>query len=45
LFLRYVQLYTCDPRDIMFEVNKTFAHARANVTVRLIRMGWQRKVT
>lgn len=45
LFVRNVQPHTCDPRDIMFEVNKALAHARANVTVRLIKMGYTEKVT
>jgi len=36
LFARNVQTHTCEPRDIMFEVNKALAHARANVTVRVI---------
>jgi hypothetical protein len=40
LFARNVQSHTCDPRDIMFEVNKTLAHAQANVTVRVIKMGY-----
>lgn len=33
LFVRNVQSHECDPRDIMFEVNKALAHARAHVTV------------
>jgi hypothetical protein len=43
LFVRNVQSHTCDPRDIMFEVNKALAHARAKVTVRLIKMGYTEK--
>jgi hypothetical protein len=40
LFAKNVQSYTCDPRDIIFEVNKALAYARASVTVRLIIMGY-----
>lgn len=43
LFVRNAQPHTCDPRDIMFEVNKALAHARAKVTVRLIKMGYTEK--
>lgn len=43
LFVRNVQSHCCDPRDIMFEVNKALAHARAHVTVRLIKMGYTEK--
>jgi hypothetical protein len=43
LFVRNVQPHTCDPRDIMFEIDKALAHARANVTVRLIKMGYTEK--
>jgi hypothetical protein len=43
LFVRKVQSHTCDPRDIMFEVNKALAHARAKVIVRLIKMGYTEK--
>jgi hypothetical protein len=43
LFGRNVQSHTCDPRDIMFEVNKALAHARANMTVRVIKMGYMEK--
>jgi hypothetical protein len=43
LFVRNVQSHNCDPRDIMFEVNKALAHARAHVTVRLIKMGYTDK--
>jgi hypothetical protein len=43
LFVRNAQPHTRDPRDIMFEVNKALAHARANVTVRLIKMGYTEK--
>jgi hypothetical protein len=38
LFTRDSQSHDCDPRDIMFEVNKALAHARAHVTVRLIKL-------
>lgn len=43
LFVRNVQSHSCDPRDIMFEVNKALAHARAHVTVRLTKMGYTDK--
>jgi hypothetical protein len=43
LFVRNVKSYTCDPRDIMFEVNKALANSRAYVTVRLIKMGYTDK--
>ena len=43
LFARNVQTHTCDPRDVMFEVNKALAHARADVTVRVIKMGYTEK--
>jgi hypothetical protein len=43
LLVRNVQNHTCDPRDIMFEVNKALAHAKARVTVRLIKMGYTEK--
>lgn len=43
LFVRNVQSHCSDPRDIMFEVNKALAHARAHVTVRLIKMGYTEK--
>lgn len=43
LFVRNVQSHCCDPRDIMFEVNKALAHARAQVTVRLIKMVYTEK--
>jgi len=43
LFARNVQTHTCDPRDIMFEDNKALAHARADVTVRVIKMGYTEK--
>jgi hypothetical protein len=33
LFARNSQSRACDPRDIMFEVNKALAHARAHVAV------------
>lgn len=38
LFSRNVHSYTCDPREIMLEVNRALALARAHVTVRLIKM-------
>jgi hypothetical protein len=43
LFVRNVQSSNRDPRDIMFEVNKALANARAHVTVRLIKMGYTDK--
>jgi hypothetical protein len=43
LFVRNVQSHNRDPRDIMFEVNKALANARAHVTVRLIKMGYTEK--
>ena len=43
LFVRNAQSSNCDPRDIMFEVNKALANARAHVTVRLIKMGYTDK--
>ena len=43
LFVRNVLSHTCDPRDIMFEVNKALAHARVKLTVRLIKMGYMEK--
>lgn len=43
LFVRNVQTHSCDPRDIMFEVKKAPAHARAHVTVRLTSMGYTEK--
>lgn len=43
MIARNVQIHTCDPRDIMLEVNKALAHARANVTVRVIKMGYTEK--
>jgi hypothetical protein len=43
LFVRNVQSHNCDPRDIMFEVNKALAHARVHVTVRLTKMGYTGK--
>jgi uncharacterized protein involved in exopolysaccharide biosynthesis len=33
LFVRNRQPHCCNPRDIMFEVNKALAHSRADVTV------------
>jgi hypothetical protein len=43
LFVKNVQSHNYGPRDIMFEVNKALAHARAHVTVRLIKMGYTDK--
>jgi hypothetical protein len=43
LFVRNVQSYNRDPRDIIFEVNKALTNARAYVTVRLIEMGYTEK--
>lgn len=43
LFVRNVQSHDCDPRDIMFEVNKALAHSRAHVTVRLTQMAYTGK--
>jgi len=43
LFVRNVQPHDCDPRDILFEVNKALAHARAHVTVRLTKMEYTEK--
>ena len=43
MLVRNVQSHTCDPRDIVFEVNKSLANASAHVTVRLIKMGYTEK--
>jgi hypothetical protein len=43
LFVRNAQSHDSDPRDIMFEVNKALANARAHLTVRLIKMGYTEK--
>jgi hypothetical protein len=43
LFVRNVKSYTCDPRDIMLEVNKALTNTRAHVIVRLIKMGYTDK--
>lgn len=43
LFVRNKQSHHCDPRDIMFAVNKALAHARADVMVRLIKMKYTEK--
>jgi hypothetical protein len=43
LFARNSQSRACDPRDIMFEVNKALAHARAHVAVRLINLRYTEK--
>jgi hypothetical protein len=43
LFVRNVRSHDCDARDIMFEVNKALAHARAHVMVRSTKMGYTEK--
>lgn len=43
LLLRSGQSHQYDARDIMFEVNKALAHARAYVTVRLVKMKYTEK--
>jgi hypothetical protein len=43
LFVRNSQSHQCDPRDIMFDVNKALAHARADVMVRLVKMKYTEK--
>lgn len=43
LFTRNSQSYACDPRDIMFEVNKALANTRAHTTIRLIKMRYTDK--
>jgi hypothetical protein len=43
LFARNVQPHTCDPREIMFEVNKALAQARAHVMVRLVEIRYTEK--
>lgn len=43
LFARNVQSRSCNPKDIIFEVNKALANARAHVTVRLIKMRYTEK--
>jgi hypothetical protein len=43
LFVRNFQSHDRDPQDIMFEVNKALANARAHLTVRLIKMGYTEK--
>jgi len=43
LFARNSQSHACDPRDIMFEVNKALAHTRAHVAVRLTNLRYTEK--
>jgi hypothetical protein len=43
LFVRNSRSHQYDPRDIMFGDNKALAHARADVTVRLIKMKYTEK--
>jgi DNA-binding ferritin-like protein len=43
LFTRNSQSQQCDSRYIMFEINKALAHARAEVTVRIIKMKYTEK--
>jgi hypothetical protein len=43
LLTRDSQSHDCDSRDVMFEVNKALAHARAHVTVRLIKLRYTEK--
>ena len=43
LFVRNSQLHNCDTRDIMFDINKALAHARADTTVRLIKLKYTEK--
>lgn len=43
LFIRNSRSHHCDTRDIMFEVNKALAHARADVAVRLIKLKYTEK--
>jgi hypothetical protein len=38
LFTRNSLSHTCDPRNIMFEINKALAYAKADITIRLIRL-------
>lgn len=43
LFTRRSESSDLDPRDIMFEINKALAHARASVAVRLINLKYTEK--
>jgi uncharacterized coiled-coil protein SlyX len=43
LFIRDSRSHHCDTRDIMFDVNKALAHARADVAVRLIKLKYTEK--
>ena len=43
MFARDSQSHACDPREIMFEVKKAFAHARAHVAVRLTNLRYIEK--
>lgn len=43
LFTRRSGVHDCDPRDIMFEINKALAHAQAQVAVRLISLKYTAK--
>lgn len=43
LFVRDSPVPKSDPRDVMFEVNKALAHAKADVTVRLTNLRYSKK--
>jgi hypothetical protein len=43
LLVRNVHSHNYDPRDIMLEVNKALAYARAHVTIRLAKLGYTGK--
>lgn len=43
LFLRSNSAPASDPREVMFEVNKALAHAKADVTVRLTNLRYSKK--
>lgn len=43
LFIRNSRSHHCDTKDIMFDVNKALAHARADVAVRLIKLKYTEK--
>ena len=43
LFVRNIQSHEYDPRGLMFEANKAFAHAKTNMAVRLIKMRYTEK--
>lgn len=43
LFVRSNSAPESDPRDVMFEVNKALAHAKADVTVRLTNLRYSKK--